>query len=811
MTIHIGIIGCGAIAEFHIRAIQSRSDCRIVACCDTNIDAAQRCAERFQIPLALCNSSDLLNIEDLHLVAICVPPKWHLELLLDAMTRGLHVMIEKPLAITLLDADTAVNASLNGGLLLGVALIHRYKPAYAVARDLIQADVIGNVKSVRFHFGRDMYSDDRFLLPEQNPRSWLVDPSVAGGGLLMSSSIHFLSVIQYILDDPIVTGVAGHVREVHPGAFSSIEDDVELNIELTNGIQVSYLESWTTDVPLSLSFEGDNGQISIFADSFGGLSLRAASGRRMPKPFDALDGGVITSQQLSALKRDPEFFSGLWQDMIDGISSPLPNPRLPSLVHARNVQSIVEAAYRAEEAGEKIPVHWRNEFPLPNGPRSVCSISVDQHAVPPNSPQESPSSGILVPNRNSLLPFVFGLVALQGLTVNLAPVVMGVVARTFPVSEASLGLLQTSFMAGGIFSLLISGYVTDLIQSAKSGTIAVTGMVMGLILLGVASTFTQVVLAIGLIGLGNAWILAAYSSVIAACFQDIQQRMFMWATAAFALSAAIGNYAMGFSLARMPSWQWIFLALGFGVALIWAIVLARGFKSLTIIARQLTAQQVSGNTSSRSLWDAITTYVCSGLLDRRVLWLLGFLVILDNLAGGGSVTWTAQLFRQDYGIDEEQASVMIAASALGVFIGRVFLGAFVSGKFSDLSVLGCCYAGAVISYTLLLLISNFYLGVALCFLSGALMSAQAPTMYSLAVTKFGNRAATAIPLIDAIGLIGSFMGPAIVGTLADRNGLHTVLWFIPAIGILFVAIVLVWDLRERVNKSTIARLSMIES
>jgi UDP-N-acetyl-2-amino-2-deoxyglucuronate dehydrogenase len=812
MTIQIGIIGCGAIAEFHIRAIQSRSDCRIVACCDTNLGAAQRCAKRFQIPLALRNPSDLLAIEDLHLVAICVPPKWHLELLLDALKRGLHVIIEKPLATTLLDADTAVSASLDGDRLLGVALIHRYQPAYAIARDLIQSNAIGDVKSVEFRAGRHMYSDDRFVQPAQNPRGWLVDPEVAGGGMLMSSSIHFLSVIQYVLNDPVAIGVEGHVREAHPAAFSSIEDDVELNIELAGGIQVSYVESWTTDVPLRITISGADGRISIDANSSDGLSLQIASRSRIPKPYDALAGSFITPQQLSALKPTPEFFTGLWEDMIEGIGSSSPCTRLPSLIHARNLQAIVEAAYSAEEVNAKAPVHWRNDVPSHNsdGGESSDSIPGEHHDNAQLSAQESPSRHVM-PGRRSLLPFIFGLVACQGATVNIAPLVMGVVAQTFPESQASLGLLQTSFMAGGIMSLLVSGYVTDFIYSAKSGTIAVIGMVTGLVLLGLATTFPQVVFAIGLIGLGNAWILAVYSSVIAASFQDVQQRMFMWATAAFALTAAIGNYATGFSLARVPNWQLLCLALGVGIAIIWMLVLATAYKDLTTIARQLAAQRARGYNASRSVWDALTTYLCSGLLDRWVLWLLGFLVILDNLAGGGSVTWTAQLFRQDYGINEEQASVMIAASALGVFIGRVLLGAFVCGKFTDLAVLGCCYAGAVIGYALLLLTSNFYLGVALCFLCGALMSAQAPTMYSLAVTKFGNRAATAIPLIDAIGLIGSFMGPAIVGALADRNGLREVLWFIPATGILFVAIVLIWDLRDRANQSQIASHSPIQS
>src|SRR4051812_48035238 len=139
--------------------------------------------------------------------------------------------------------------------------------------------------------------------------------------------------------------------------------------------------------------------------------------------------------------------------------------------------------------------------------------------VPTSSSGLSSSVGSL-PDRRPLLAFIFALVTFQGMTINLVPVAMGVVARSFPVSNASLGLLQSSFMAGGIFSLLISGYVTDFIRQARSATFAVATLVAGLLLLGSAISFFQVLVAAGLIGVGNFWILSAYSSVIADFFQE---------------------------------------------------------------------------------------------------------------------------------------------------------------------------------------------------------------------------------------------------------------------------------------------------
>jgi predicted MFS family arabinose efflux permease len=180
-----------------------------------------------------------------------------------------------------------------------------------------------------------------------------------------------------------------------------------------------------------------------------------------------------------------------------------------------------------------------------------------------------------------------------------------------------------------------------------------------------------------------------------------------------------------------------------------------------------------------------------------MLWLLGFMVALENLGASCGVTWTAQLLREEYGINDAQAGAVLSAMALGVFLGRLLLGTFVSSKFSDWSVLGACYAGAVITYSTLLLVSNYFLCLALFFVWGALVAAQAPTMYAIASAKFGSRAATAISLMDAIGSLGSFMGPTLLGKLADRSNLHFALWLVPAIGTIFVMIVCCWKLFDR--------------
>jgi len=402
--------------------------------------------------------------------------------------------------------------------------------------------------------------------------------------------------------------------------------------------------------------------------------------------------------------------------------------------------------------------------------------------------------------RGPFVAFIFALVILQGLTINLMPLLFGTIAQTFELNLRQQGQLQSFFLAGGIVALFVSGYVTETIRAKRSGALAVILIGAGSLLLGLAKTYQHVLIAASVIGLGDFWILSAYSAVITAHFADMRQRMFMWATAAFAGSATIGSSLFGHLLEKVPNWQLIFLCfagvvwVGFG-----AFSLFAG-RRLRLLGQQAASQDpaspsASGGIAAR-LGDAVK-FLTAGLLNRGVFWLLGLLVVLDMFAAGNIVAWTARFFQIRDHVGDDRVGLMLSASAAGVFVGRLLMGAFVSGRFTDRTVLGTCYAAGILMYVLILLIPGYSVGLVLVFLNGAFIAAQAPTMYAIASAKFGDRAATAIPLMDAIGVLGGFMGPAAVGALADRHGLHAVLWLIPVVGFTLVLVVFAWQVVDR--------------
>jgi len=402
------------------------------------------------------------------------------------------------------------------------------------------------------------------------------------------------------------------------------------------------------------------------------------------------------------------------------------------------------------------------------------------------------------PNRGRLILFLFGVAVIHGLSINLTPMLFGSVYDTFGADEAQQGMLQSFFMFGMMLALLISGYVTEAIGARRSTIIALGLIALGSFLLGVANVYKLVLASAVALGMGSGWIVAIYGAVVTASFADIRQRMFMYTTAVFAASATVSPIVLGDLLDRYgEAWQPIFVAYS-GLAVAWIVLLlyaSRGIVSLD--ANQTLDPVPSDSTSKGNRGGAFLARLGRGIFNRGTFWILGGLVLLDTLAAGNILAWSARFFEIHYDIDKTKMGYTLAASSGGVFIGRLLLGTFISGRFSDRTVLGVCYGLGVLMYVLILLKPGYPTSVLLMGLSGAFIAAQAPTMYSIASARFGSRAATAIPLIDAIGVGGSFVGPAAVGALAMKTSLHTVLWVIPALGGLLVIVVFLWQLLDR--------------
>lgn len=135
--LRVGIVGAGIMGEWHSRVYQMHPDIQIVAVCDGNQERARALAEKFQIPQVFSTHTELLAGADLDLVSVCTPDFAHAVPTIDAANAGKHVLVEKPLAVTVEDAQAIVAAASANRVKVMAQFSHRWVPAYRQTKNLL--------------------------------------------------------------------------------------------------------------------------------------------------------------------------------------------------------------------------------------------------------------------------------------------------------------------------------------------------------------------------------------------------------------------------------------------------------------------------------------------------------------------------------------------------------------------------------------------------------------------------------------------------------------------------------------------------
>lgn len=144
----VGIIGCGAVCEVHLPHIRRIQGTEIVGVCDVDKERARRIADRFEIRHVYERVPNLLEDRRPEVVHILTPPDTHKELSIQAMQSGCHVLVEKPMALTVKEVDDMIAASQTYQVALGVCHNNLFDPAVMEAKEIVADGAIGTVIGV---------------------------------------------------------------------------------------------------------------------------------------------------------------------------------------------------------------------------------------------------------------------------------------------------------------------------------------------------------------------------------------------------------------------------------------------------------------------------------------------------------------------------------------------------------------------------------------------------------------------------------------------------------------------------------------
>jgi len=139
-TVRVGLIGAGRMGSFHAENLALRvPGARLAAVADLQPGAAQKLADRLGVEKAYTDLQALLNDSDIDAVAIATPARTHAELVIAAAHAGKHVFCEKPMAVTLEEADRAIAAAEMAGVVLQVGFNRRFSAGFAAAISAVKA------------------------------------------------------------------------------------------------------------------------------------------------------------------------------------------------------------------------------------------------------------------------------------------------------------------------------------------------------------------------------------------------------------------------------------------------------------------------------------------------------------------------------------------------------------------------------------------------------------------------------------------------------------------------------------------------
>ena len=402
-----------------------------------------------------------------------------------------------------------------------------------------------------------------------------------------------------------------------------------------------------------------------------------------------------------------------------------------------------------------------------------------------------------------MLVYIFGLVFIQGLMVNHITVLLPVLKDAFGLDDPAIGTTASLAFAGGLPALFLSGYVTEWIKPKLSGVLAVALMGTGCIVMGIAASHAGVIVGIMILHFGLNWILAVHSAVISECFPQSRQRLFLLVMAMLAVGAIIGPPAIGEAMDRVDTTAWgtVYIWLGFilwGLLAVLLCVCGRRITPLNFgapsVGRRVRAVR---GASEQSFAQRMTGLLASGVFNRPALYLLGLIVVLDNLATMNVVAWLGVFATNKFAARPDAIGYLSSIMAMGVLTGRIVMAAFVSGRISDRKLLGISYGIAMIMFMAMLGAPSFTVLYGLYFIMAFFISAQSATTYAIGADKLKDRAAAGIPIADGIGAIGSLAAPLIMGYLANQVGLDRALWLIPLFGFMLTFVALGWELVDK--------------
>ena len=345
-TLRVGIVGCGKIAHNHVRALQAIDGVEVVAVTDKNPEIAQAFADQYGVENSFGDSMEFWST-GLDVVTICTPHPAHEEGVIRAAHNNIHVLCEKPVAVTLDSLDRMIAACDEAGVAFGVLFQRRFWEAARTIRSALDSGelgqpILGSV-AVRFRRDREYYQDE-----------WRGRWDTEGGGVLINQAIHHIDLLQWFMG-PVVS-VSGSIKTLRHTDVMEVEDSGVAHLEFASGAIATILATSTLSTGLGGQVMisdrlGHTASLIEFPEGIGVLDVWTLG--ETPQVTPVYDTTQPFDRPLSEIHHDlVPYHTDQIQDFIEAIRE----GRDPSVTgkEARKSLAIVMAIYESSRTGQTI-------------------------------------------------------------------------------------------------------------------------------------------------------------------------------------------------------------------------------------------------------------------------------------------------------------------------------------------------------------------------------------------------------------------------------------------------------------------------
>lgn len=253
--IRFAIVGCGAIAARHVVQIQTYG--QLVAVCDVVADKALLFASKYRVPCYFTINDLLAGETVIDVVVICTPNGLHADQSVQVLQKGIHVLVEKPMALTVSDCERMMQAAERSGKQLFTVMQNRFNPPVQAVKKILDAGGFGQLYGMQLtcFWNRDQHY---YQTSDWRGTQW------QDGGVLFTQFSHFIDLVYWFFGE--VQEVLAMTENLAHRDVSEIDDCGAVILQFRNGMigTIHYsVNSFQQNREGSLTISGEKGMVKI--------------------------------------------------------------------------------------------------------------------------------------------------------------------------------------------------------------------------------------------------------------------------------------------------------------------------------------------------------------------------------------------------------------------------------------------------------------------------------------------------------------------------------------------------------------------